>query len=251
MGAIAVASPSRSLSAAFSPVNIGYGLGGPLTNWLYTGAPFDFAADQSATGNPVVPTVGTVPADAVAMELQVNGNASDDYLFVTTINSGLSSTGVIASNVAANLLGARYVANGQPMVIPLLAVGTALPAMRVATGKASARCQGRWISQAANLPYLLASTTADLLTGANSSQQLAYSNGTKYPAGYSAVVMQVLGPGPIRVYTDGTAVTSTTGFLVGPGTYLIDVAKHGIALSALKMYLPTGTNVVANALAPA
>jgi hypothetical protein len=251
MGAITASSPTRSLSAAFSPVNISYGLGGVLTNWLYTGTQFDFLADASGTGNAVVPVVGTVPTDAVAMELQVNGNAVDDYLFVTTTNSGLAAAGNFAANIALNVLNVRYVTNGQPMVVPLLAVGTALTAPRVATGKASARCQGRWISQSSNLPYLLGSTTADLLTGANSQQQFTFGSSTKYPAGYSAILMQVLGPGPIRIYTDGTAVTSTTGFLLGPGTYLVDFAKHGISMAALKMYLPTGTNVVSNALMPA
>jgi hypothetical protein len=246
MGSIAIASPNRSLQNLL-PNNQGYSIGSPLTPWKYSGATFDFAADASGTGNAVVPTLGTVPTDAVAIEMWVNGNASDDYIFATTVAGQLGATGVFATNITANLAAVRWAASGGKIIIPCTAIGTA-PTLRVATGKASARIQGRFISQASGFPYLLASLTNSLLIGAGGSQQFAFTDAARFPAGYNAVLLQVLGAGPMRVYFDGTAVTSTTGDLVPPGTYLIDLALHGVSLSALRMHLPTGTNVFAHSL---
>lgn len=248
MGAISIASPFTPLNQGLSSaaVNLPWS-GNALAPWRYTGTVFDFAADGSGTGAAVVPTLGTVPTDACAVEMWVNGNAADDYIFVTTVLGQLASAGSYASNIAANLLAVRWAASGAHIIIPFVTVGTA-PTLRVATGKASARIQGRFLASGSGYPYLLGSVTNNVLTGAGGVQQLAYTDASRFPTGYCGALIQVLGTGPARAYWDGTAPTSTTGDLIAPGTYLIDQALHGVALSALRFYLASGTNIVAHSL---
>lgn len=248
MGSITLASPFQPLASAVLPQNQSLPwIGNPLVPWKYTGAVFDFDGTATNTGNAVVPTLGTVPADAIGVEMWVNGNAADDYIFATTVAGQLGLTGVFATNITANLAAVRWAASGQHIVIPFMTAGVA-PTLRVATGKTSARIQGRFISQSAGMPYLLSSMTNSILIGAGASQQFAYTDPSRFPAGYCGVIMQVLGAGPMRITIDGTAVSSTTGDLIPPGVYLIDQALHGISLAALRMYLPVGTNVYAHAI---
>lgn len=249
MGSTTLASPFHRLTAGQQTSNLSQKwLGNVLTPWKYSGPLMNFDATAADTGNPVVLTTGTVPSDAVAVEMWVNGNASDDYLF-TAVNSGiLSATGVIASNVTANLLNTRFTANGDHIIIPFSTIGVAPSTIRVATGKAAARCQGRFISQAAGLPYMLASTTQDKLVGAAASIQLNFGSATIYPTGYSAAIFQIVGPGPVRCTFDGSAPTATAGDILLPGTYLLDFALHGISITALRFFLPTGSNIVSHTL---
>lgn len=248
MGSIVLSSPFQPLTAGNQTQNQGLQWSGnALVPWKYSGTLFDFDATATNTGNAVVPTLGTVPTDAVAIEMWVNGNAADDYIFATTVAGQLGATGVFATNITANLAAVRWAASGQHIIIPFSTVGTA-PTLRVATGKASARIQGRFISQAAGYPYLLGSATNSILTGAGAQQQFAFSDLSRFPVGYCGVIMQVLGSGVARMTTDGTVATATVGDIIPAGAYLIDQALHGVSIAALKMFLPVGVNVYAHSL---
>lgn len=247
MGAIALSSPFIPLNQGSQAAAVSLPWSGnAIAPWRYTGSVFDFAADGT-NGAAVVPTLGTVPADACAVEMWVNGNAADDYIFVTTVLGQLAATGAFATNISANLLAVRWAASGAHIIIPFLTLGSA-PTLRVATGKAGARIQGRFLAAGSGYPYLLGSVTNNVLTGAGAVQQLAFSDASRFPVGYCGALIQVLGTGPARAYWDGTAPSATTGDLLPIGTYLVDQALHGVPLSALRFFLPSGTNLVAHSL---
>lgn len=250
MSFIATASPQRSLSDSLVIPNQALpGVGTPLTLYKYSGAVIDFGLPSD--GGPAVVTFPTVPTDAVALELWVNASAADDYLFAALVGGRLASTGVLATNISANLLACRSVVSGNHMVLPLQTVGVIPATWRFAGSKSGSRIQGRFISQAAALPYLMGSTTEIVMTGAGASQQLPFSDTNRFPVGTNACTFQILGPGPVRMTMDGTVPTATVGDVLQPGTYLIDMARHGLALSALRFFMPAGTNLVGHSLKPA
>ena len=221
-------------------------IGESLTRYRYSGAQIDFAL--AADGGPNVVTFPSTPADAVGIEVWLNANGSTDYLFMAMVGGRLANVANLANNVAANLAACRYVTSGAHMVIPFVTKGTNPSTLRFATGNASSRIQGRFISDASMFPYLTGSTTEFVLTGAGASQQLPYTDTGRFPAGYVGTVLQVLGSGVARFTIDGTVPTATVGDILVPGTYVIDTLATGIALSALRIYLPTGTNVVGHSL---
>lgn len=249
----AVVAAIKAMSPESRPISY---LGSPIAKWKSSGTDFDFAL--SADGGPTVGTFGTVPADAIALEVWSDGAASDDYVFWSSRSGQLSNVGVLATNISNNL-GAtnpnRYVSSGQHQIIPLQAVGSIGAALRFAGGKASARCQGRFITQSSGLPYLLANSSGSseefVLSGAGASQQLPYNNTAKFPAGYTGCFFQVVGSGGIRARWDGSAPTALFGELLSNGYYWIDTSKHGISLSALRLYMPSGTRIIGNALVSA
>lgn len=248
MSSIATSSPHRPLSDSLVIPNQALpGVGTPLTLYKYSGAIIDFGLPGD--GGPAVVTFPTVPADAVALELWVNASASDDYLFVALVGGRLSNTGVLATNIAANLLACRNVASGQHMVLPLQTPGVIPSTFRFAGSKASTRIQGRFISQSSSFPHLLGSTTEFVVTGGGASVQLPFSDTNRFPVGaQDACTFQILGPGPVRMTIDGTAASATVGDVLQPGTYYLDASRHGLAISALRLFPPTGTNIVGNSL---
>lgn len=252
MGSIALASPFVSLTDGAIVANQSLPhFGTALMAYKYSGALIDFALSDANGGAHAFSFTG-VPTDATALELWVNANGSTDYLFMRHLGGTLSNTGVLASNITANLAGqARWVASGAHMVIPLQTVGAVPSTLRFAFGVASgARVQGRYISSGAGFPYALASTTEDVFTGAAAQVQLVFASGTKYPqlTATVGVIMQIYGSAPARITIDGTAASATNGDMVPAGTYLIDFAKMGISITALRIFLPTGTNIISNAL---
>lgn len=249
MGAITLSSPYVGLSDSLLVPNQGLTwMGNAPAPYKYTGTWFDFAGDSGGTGNAVVGTWGTVPADAVAVELWVNGTAGTDYLFATTDVGRLGATGVIATNTTANLAASRWVASGQHMIIPFSVVGTIPSTLRLAVGAAGLRIQGRFLSQASGFPYLLASTVTQQLTGAAGVLQPIVANATFLNTGYCGAIMHINGSTPARVTWDGSSPTATVGDIIPAGTYLIDQARQGISLASLRLYLASGTNVILNSL---
>lgn len=233
----------QSIGAFSAPA----GMGSLAVPYLYTGSMIDAAGVD--TGNAIAPSWGTVPADAVGVEVWVNGNAADDYLFWATNSGVLSATGVLATNVAANVAANRHVASGQSAIIPFVTQGVVPATLRLAVGKTSVRYQARWISASSlNFPYRLSTNIAFGLTGAGASQLLPTSNATFFPAGYKAVQFQICGSGVARMTTDGTVPTATVGRILPTGTYLIDEDRMGVSLATVRLFLPTGTNAVGSAL---
>lgn len=223
------------------------GMGSLMTPYVYTGSQVDGVGVD--TGNAIAPTWGTVPADAVGVEVWVNGNAADDYLFWATNSGALSSTGTLATNITANLAANRFVASGQSAVIPFQTLGTVPASLRLAVGKTGARFQARFIGAASqNFPYRLATNVPFSLTGAGASQLLPTANATFFPAGYKAVQFQLLGSGVARMTTDGSTPTATVGRILPAGTYLIDEDRMGVSIAAVRLFLPSGLNVAGNAL---
>lgn len=218
----------------------------PLMRYKRTGTMTDFGLP--ADGGAAVVTFPTVPADAIGIEVWLNQTGSTDYLFAALVGGRLSNTGVLASNVAANLAACRSVTNGAHMVLPFVTLGALPSTFRFASGNASSRIQGAFITAASNWPYLCGSTTEFVMTGAAGSQQLPYTDTGRFPVGYVGAVLQVVGSGVARFTVDGTIPSATVGDILAPGTYFIDLDADGIALSALRIYLPTGTNIVGNSL---
>lgn len=250
MGSIALASPFVSLTDSLVVPNQALtSLGSAITPYKYSGGFIDFALDT--TGNPTVGTFSSVPTDAVAVELWVNANGASDYLFANTASGVLSATGVIGTNITANLAAVRSVASGAHMTVPFVTVGTVPTTLRFAGGVSGARCQGRYISQSSGFPYLLGSTTQFQLTGAGAQQQMPFNSAGIFPVGYAGAWFQVIGSGAARFTIDGTATSATLGDILPLGTYYIDQAKHGISLAALRIWLPTGVNIIGNSLVTA
>lgn len=249
MGSIAIASPFTSLKNALLAGNQAVqGFGNPMFRYKYSGAIFDIA-QTDANGGAHAFTFPTPPTDAVGMEVWVNAAGSTDYLFWRHIGGQLSATGVLATAAAENIAGkARWVNSGNHAIIPFLTVGTVPSTLRFAFNTASgSRLQGRYISQSAGFPYRLAAAEEDAFTGAGAKVTLNTGVANKYPAGYTAIVMQVYG-GPMRVCLDGTDPTATLGDIVPAGTYIIDFSRHGVSATALEMYLPAGCNLLVNSL---
>lgn len=216
--------------------------------FVNTGAFIDFEATSGGTGNALVGPWGSVPADACAVELWVNGTAVDDYMFFATETGRVAQLGNFAANNAANLLAARWVSSGAHAIIPFANVGTVPTTLRLAVGKTPARIQGRWLSSSQGFPYLLASPTMHLLTGASGVLQFNVASTAQFPVGYVGNVFQVLGTGPVRYTRDGTTPSVTQGDILPTGTYYFDQNRHGVSLAALKFYLPAGTNILGNSL---
>ena len=122
MGLITLASPFQPVTTGNQTQNKNLQwAGNALVPWKYSGAAFDFGADAGDTGDAVVPILGTVPADAIGIEMWVNGNASDDYIFSATVAGHLGATGVFATNITANLLAVRWAASGGHIIEPFVA----------------------------------------------------------------------------------------------------------------------------------
>ena len=248
MGAITLSSPFSSLTDSLLVPNQGLTwMGNAPAPYKYTGTWFDFDGG-GATGNAVVGTWGTVPTDAVAVELWVNGTAATDYLFTATDVGRLSATGVTATNTTANLAATRWVASGQHLIIPFATVGTIPTTLRLAVGAAGLRIQGRFLAQSSGFPYLLANATTQALTGAGASQSPNVGGATFLNTGYCGAVMHINGTTPARVTWDGTTPTATLGDILPAGTYLIDQSRHGISLASLRLFLASGTNAIFNSL---
>lgn len=248
MGSIILSSPFASLQSAIASENIApFGMGSPATKLKYTGAQIDFTL--GAVGDPQNNAFAGCPADAVAIEVWANASAADDYLFVSTLSGTLSTTGVLATNIAANLLAARYAVSGGHLVIPFKVAGTVPTGLRFAGSKNGAHLNGRYVASSSNLKYLLSAATSPIaMTGADNSQQLPYLTASKFPdlAAQAAVDLMVTGTVGLfsRFTLDGTAPTATMGDIVPVGSHLfIDAADHGIAWSAMKIWLPTGVNL--------
>lgn len=247
-GATATPAQLRELRNSLgTPVQDQPGLGTPLLRYKASGPVIDFGLP--ADGGPAVVTWPTVPADAVGVELWLSATGSTDYLFAALTAGRLNSAGAdLAAKVAANLAACRWVASGQPMVIPFVTKGVVPTTLRFATGNASSRIQGRFISEASQFPYLLGSTSEFTVTGANASAQLPHTDTNRFPADAVGCVLQLLGTGQARFTVDGTVPTATVGDIRQPGTYWIDLEAMGIAFSALRIFLPTGLNIVGHSL---
>lgn len=247
MGSIATSSPFSDLTSQLIIPNQGLtGLGNPLSAYKYSGTWWDFAMD--ANGGPNAFTFTGFPSDGVALEVWVNANAADDYVFWAGVGGILSNTGVLATNVAANLLARRHSAAGVPMLLPVQTVGAVPSTWRFAGSKSTSRLQARAVAASSAIPYLSASNVEFSLTGNGASQQLPFTDGTRFPVGTSAIQFQILGPGPARMTWDGTTPSATLGAIFAPGSYLIDYARHGVAVSALRIFMPSGTNLVGASL---
>jgi len=226
------------------------GLGRPINDFKTTGTDFDFALD--ATGNPTVGTWGTVPADACALEFWSNGAASDDVIFWATRSGSLSTVGVLATNITNNEgatnPSARRLSSGEHIVLPLTTVGAVDALFRFAGGKSTARMQGRFISANTRFPYSMNSGTESLITGAGASAQFPFSDASRFPVGTIGVMLQVKGSGGVRARYDGGVPSASYGDLLPNGNYFIDYDRHGVSISALRLFAPVGTWIVANAL---
>lgn len=250
MGAIAFSSPFSSLTDSLVIPNQGItGFAQPMSQLKYSGSTFDFIGTDN--GNALVGTFSSVPTDAVGIEVWVNGNAADDYLFWASTSGILSGTGTLATNITDNLATNFVVASGNHAVIPFVTVGTVPSTLRFAVGKTGARVQGRYVSQASGFPYLLATNIPFELTGAGAAQAAPTGNATFFPSGYCGLIFRVSGTTPARMTMDSNATppTATVGDILPGGTYYIDQARHGVSLAALRFYLATGTNIQGIALA--
>lgn len=225
------------------------GLGSPINLFKTSGTDFDFALEN--TGNPTVGTWGTVPADACAIEFWSNGTASDDVIYWATRSGNLSSTGNLATNLANNdgaTNPARRLSSGEHVVLPLTTTGTVDALFRFAGGKAGARMQGRFLSANSRFPYRLNSNTEAVIAGAGASAQLPFTDTSRFPAGTIGVTLQIKGAGGVRARYDGGVPSASFGDLLPNGNYFIDYARHGVSVSALRLFVPANTWIIANAL---
>lgn len=231
------------------------GLGAPLSQYIYTGESTDFALNTD--GTETASATWTTPSDAVAAEYWINSTNTADKLYIATATGVLSTTGSdLATRSAYNDLNVMQITGGEKIVMPFETAGTR-PLFRFAGNASGLRVQGRYISsasptlkfkQAVSAP--LTAAQLDKLVGNSSGVlQFTYGNTTRFPAGYTGVMFRVLGPGPVRWSLGSpTNPSATAGDFLAPGLYHIDVAGHGIALTAIRFYIPTGTNIVAYAL---
>lgn len=235
----------------------------PLTPWTqcpaqfrYTGPIIDYSAN--AEGAPQTPVWPTPPADAVALQLFSNSIASNDGLAVTLRAGRLDSTGVLATNTAANTGAAnnsvtsarqpaRHVIGGQSLILPLSATGAAVPSTfrTAALNSNGQRIQGYFISEASGFPYRMTATMEILLAGAGAIVQFPTATETVFPVGYKAVDFQVTGAGARVVFNNESGLpTATQGMPLPAGAYTWDEARHGISFSTLKFFLPANTCIV-------
>lgn len=229
------------------------GIGEPLTIFRYTGSDVDVALPADGTPADLTASFSSVPADAVGIEVMLSNTGGTDYLFSALTAGRLNTAGAdLAARTAANLLACRWVANGDKMVLPFVTKGVIPTTWRWASGSSSAsRLQARYISDASlRMPYLMASTTEVVLTGAAASQIPPHTDTNRFPAGWSAFQFQVLG-GAARMRFDGGVPTATFGHVLQPGRqYYLDPTRHGISIAALRLFLPVGVNVVGHSLKP-
>lgn len=244
-----------AILAALGSPRSGFGSCEALARYLYTGETTDFALN--ADGTETASATWTTPADAVAAEYWVNSLTSTDEMYIATTTGVISASGSdLATRAAYNTINVMKVVGGEKIVIPFETVGVR-PLLRFGTNVSGLRCQGRYISAASpNLKYkqavsvpLTASVMDKLVGNSSGIQQFNYGTTNKFPAGYTAVMFRVVGPGPVRCSLGSPQnPTATVGDFLAPGLYFIDVAAHGIALTAIRFYIPTGTNIVAYAL---
>lgn len=237
----------------------------PLTPWTqcparfpYTGPIIDYSA--TAEGAPQTPVWPTPPADAVALQLFSNSIATNDGFALTLRAGRLDSTGVLATNTAANMgtannsvtsarQPARHVIGGQSMILPLSAVGAAVPATfrTAALTSNGQRIQGYFLSEASGFPYLMTATMELLLVGTAvlNAFQFPTLTATIFPVGYKAVDFQVVGDGARFVVNGESGLpTATQGIPLPAGSYTWDEARHGISFSTLKFWLPDTVCIV-------
>lgn len=256
MGSIAISSPFTGLTDPLFAVNQSLpGLGNPLTALRYTGAHFSLA--MTATGAPTVPAFPTVPADAVAIEVWASSTAASDGIAFAPRSGQLANDGGgLVPNTSINTGASsnnpnRHVVAGAHMVIPLPSTGAAIPAgWRFAILNTSTlTMQGRYVSAAANLPYRIGGTEEFRSIGAGAVFDMNNHTSVpaRFPVGYVGCVLQVIGAG-VRCTLDGTAPAVAVGDIIAPGAYLIDEARHGISLAALRWFLPSGTFLIGHAL---
>lgn len=254
MGSIAIASPFKGLNDSLVVQNQNLpGMGSALTAFKYTGSNLTFDLSLDPNGGPTVPAWPTVPADAVGMEIWSSSSTAGDGLAFALRSGILSNTGVLATNAAAN----KGTSGSQPsrftdafshMVLPFQAVRVVPTTWRFALlVTAGQKLQGRYISQAAGFPYLMAGAEEFLLVGAGAQQTLPTGTAAKFPSGYCGAVFQVIGAG-VRFTMDGSSTGAAVGDILAPGTYWVDQAKHGVSLAALKIWLPSGTFIVGSSL---
>lgn len=254
MGSIAISSPFTGLGNSLVVQNQNLpGMGSALTAYKYTGSNLSFDLSLDATGNATVPAWPTVPADAVGMEVWSSSTTAGDGIAFALRAGILSGTGVLATN-AANNKGAsgsqpsRFTDASTHMVLPFQTVG-AVPstwrfALLVTSGQ---KLQGRYISQAAGFPYLMAGAEEFLVVGTANIFTLPTGTAAKFPSGYCGAVIQVIGSG-VRFTMDGSAPGAAVGDLIAAGTYWVDQAKHGVSLAALRFWMPSGTFLVGSSL---
>lgn len=254
MGSIAISSPFTGLGDSLVVQNQNLpGMGSALTAYKYTGSNLAFDLSLDPNGGPTIPAWPTVPADAIGMEIWSSSSTAGDGIAFALRSGILSNTGVLATNAAAN----KGTSGSQPsrftdafshMVLPFQAVGAVPTTWRLALlVTAGQKLQGRYISQAAGFPYLMAGAEEFLLVGAGGQQQLPTATPAKFPSGYCGAVFQVIGAG-VRFTLDGSSTGAAVGDILAPGTYWVDQAKHGVSLAALKIWLPASTFIVGSAL---
>lgn len=230
------------------------GLGEAVAPYRYTGTDVDVAMPADGTAADFTSSFSSVPADAIGIEVELSNIGATDYLFWAGVGGRLNSAGAdLAARTAANLLACRWVANGEKLVLPFVTKGVIPTTWRFASGSSSAsRLQARYISDASlRMPYLMASTTEVVLTGANGSQIPPHTDTNRFPAGWSAFQFQLLGTGVARLRFDGGVPTATFGRALLPGRqYYIDPARRGISIAACRFFLPAGLNLVGNSLKP-
>lgn len=255
MGSIALSSPFSSLSDSLVVPNQAMpGMGSALTSYKYTGSNLTFDLSMDPNGGPTVPAWPTVPADAVGMEIWSSSATSGDGLAFALRPSILSNTGVIATNTAANKGASgsqpsRFTTETNHMILPFQAVGVVPTTWRLAQLQtAGQKLQGRYISQSAGFPYLMAGAEEFLVVGSANVSTLPTGTAAKFPTGYCGAVFQVIGAG-VRFTMDGSAPGAAVGDVLAAGaTYWVDQSKHGVSLAALRFWTPSGTFLVGSSL---
>lgn len=254
MGSIAIASPFKGLNDSLVVQNQNLpGMGSALTAFKYTGSSLNFDLNFDPSGNPTVPAWPTAPADAVGMEVWSSSSTAGDGFAFALRASILSSTGVIATNTATNKgtsgsQPSRFTLADAHMVLPFQVVGTVPTTWRFAQLQNSGqKLQGRYISQAAGFPYLMAGAEEFLVVGNGNVFTLPTGTAAKFPSGYCGAVFQVIGAG-VRFTMDGSAPGAAVGDPLAVGTYWVDQAKHGVSLAALRFWMPSSTFLVGSSL---
>lgn len=201
-------------------------------------------------------TGGAVDLAASLCQVRVIPGVATRTIFVRTLGGQLSATGVLATNVQANMFGgvARYPAPGRRLIVPLLTKGTLTGlTTRFAFGTAAgSRVLGRFGTEASDFPFLAATATEFTLIGdgaTTGTRQFPFTNSTSFPdaAATPAVSFQVCGL-PARITVDGTTPNATLGAILQPGNYILDCARMGIAVNVPKFFQPLGCNIIGGSL---
>lgn len=232
------------------------GVGNALSPWKFGGSTFAIALN--AGGRAVTFGTPTVPSDATAIRVEPHTFGATDYLFwasraaiLANDNTGVDATD-LSSNIAKNLGGSNvpnwHVMNGEYMILPFEAAGVIPATWRLSRGYTGGLCAATFVT-GANFPYLMAGSEEFLLVGANGVLQMPTATAAKFPVGYNAAMVQVIGTG-VRYTLDGTDPTSSFGFLLPAGKYLMDQDRHGLSLAAAKFYMPSTSFMVGHSLKP-